>query len=141
MNYFNDLETSAVVQPHSLSMHTALRTVAILLVLPAAPGRAQLRAKNEPPTAPTKSDVKSEVGSIRPFHVHVPEGKLVDLRQRLAATRLPEQETVADQSQGVQLATIQELVRYWQTDYDWRKAEARLNAVPQFVTTIDGEEI
>jgi pimeloyl-ACP methyl ester carboxylesterase len=141
MNYFNDLETSAVVQPHSLSMLTALRTAAILLVLLAAPGRAQLRASSEPPTAPTKSDVKSEDASIRPFHVHVPEEKLVDLRQRLAATRLPEQETVADQSQGVQLATIQELVRYWQTDYDWRRVEARLNSLPQFVTTIDGEEI
>lgn len=76
------------------------------------PGQAPLRASNEPPTAPTKSDVKSEDINIRPFRVHVPEATLLDLRQRLAATRLPEQETVADQSQGVQLATIKELVRH-----------------------------
>ena len=79
--------------------------------------------------------------AIRPFNVHVPEETLVDLRRRLAATRWPDNETVADQSQGVQLATMKELVRYWRTDYDWRKAEAKLNALPQFVTTIDGLDI
>src|ERR1044071_3123026 len=79
--------------------------------------------------------------SIRPFRVRVPEEALVDLRRRLAATRWPDQETVGDYSQGVRLATLKELVRYWQTDYDWRKAEARLNALPQFVTTIDGIDI
>jgi pimeloyl-ACP methyl ester carboxylesterase len=140
MNYFDHLGTSAVVQPYPLSMHAGLRTATILVVLLASSGQAQLRAGAEPTTA-EKSDVKFEDTSIRQFHAHVPEGELVDLRQRLAATRLPEQETVADQSQGVQLATIKELVRYWQTDYDWRKVEARLNALPQFVTTIDGEEI
>src|ERR1019366_2925853 len=72
---------------------------------------------------------------------HVPEADLIDLRRRLAATRWPEQETVADQSQGVQLATIKQLARYWQTDYDWRKVEARLNALPQFMTEIDGLDI
>ena len=77
---------------------------------------------------------------IRPFHVNVPEEQLGDLRQRLAATRWPDKETVADRSQGVQL-TMKELVRYWQTDYDWRKVETRLNALPQFVTTIDGLDI
>ena len=66
---------------------------------------------------------------------------LVDLRQRIAATRWPEQETVADKSQGVQLATMQELARYWATDYDWRKFEAKLNALPQFMTEIDGLDI
>jgi hypothetical protein len=65
----------------------------------------------------------------------------VDLRRRLAATRWPDQETVADRSQGVQMTTMKELVRYWQTDHDWRKAEAKLNALPQFVTTIDGVDI
>src|SRR5215831_19260451 len=110
---------------------------AFLLVLVAVPGYAQLRASVDP----TKTDVKAEDTSIRPFQVHVPESTLADLRQRLAAARLPEHETVTDQSQGVQLATIKELVRYWQTDYDWRKAETRLNALPQFVTTIDGEDI
>lgn len=79
--------------------------------------------------------------AIRPFHVHVPQAALDDLRRRIAATRWPDQETVTDRSQGVQLATMKELVRYWQTDYNWRKAEAKLNALPQFVTTIDGVEI
>jgi pimeloyl-ACP methyl ester carboxylesterase len=79
--------------------------------------------------------------SIRPFRVNVPDEALDDLRQRIAATRWPDRETVADRSQGVQLAKLQELVRYWGTDYDWRKAEAKLNALPQFVTTIDGVDI
>ncbi|MDA9493874.1 epoxide hydrolase family protein [Bradyrhizobium sp. CCBAU 11361] len=80
-------------------------------------------------------------GAIRPFHVNVPEEDLLDLRRRLAATRWPDREIVADQSQGVQLTTVQQLVRYWQNDYDWRKMEARLNALPQFVTEIDGVDI
>src|ERR671918_580612 len=78
---------------------------------------------------------------IRPFHVEVPEEDLDDLRQRIAATRWPSKELVADRSQGVQLATLQELARYWTTDYDWRKVEAKLNALPQFVTEIDGVDI
>ena len=80
-------------------------------------------------------------GAIRPFRINVPEQDLTDLRQRLLATRLPDRETVSDQSQGVQLATIQQLVHYWKTDYDWRKVEARLNALPQFITEIDGLDI
>src|SRR5215212_5337873 len=79
--------------------------------------------------------------AIRPFRVDVPEEDLVDLRQRIEATRWPSKELVEDRSQGVQLATIQELARYWTTDYDWRKAEAKLNALPQFVTEIDGVDI
>ena len=79
--------------------------------------------------------------AIRPFHVSFPDGALADLKRRVAATRWPERETVADQSQGVQLATVEKLARYWATDYDWRKCEARLNALPQFVTTIDGLDI
>src|SRR5260370_27429458 len=82
-----------------------------------------------------------EDGAIRPFHFEAPEADLADLRQRLAATRWPERELVADQSQGVQLATMQKLVRYWSTDYDWRNVEARLNALPQFITEIDGLDI
>jgi len=78
---------------------------------------------------------------IRPFHVDTPEEKLAELRRRIAATRLPSRELVADRSQGVQLATIQELAYYWQTDYDWRKAEAKLNTLPQFTTEIDGVDI
>jgi pimeloyl-ACP methyl ester carboxylesterase len=78
---------------------------------------------------------------IRPFHVEVPEEDLVDLRRRIAATRWPERETVADESQGVQLATMQELVRYWGAEYDFRRFEARLNELPQFITEIDGLDI
>ncbi len=78
---------------------------------------------------------------VRPFRIDVPEEELVDLRQRIAATRWPTKELVADRSQGVQLAPLQELARYWATDYDWRKAEAKLNALPQFTTEIDGVEI
>ena len=78
---------------------------------------------------------------ILPFRINVPEEDLIDLRRRLAAARWPEKETVADESQGVPLAVMQELVRHWQTDYDWRKVEARLNALPQFITEIDGLDI
>src|SRR5687768_240148 len=78
---------------------------------------------------------------IRPFHVEFSEEALEDLRRRIEATRLPSKELVEDRSQGVQLATIQELARYWTTEYDWRKAEAKLNALPQFTTNIDGVDI
>src|SRR5262245_55467031 len=79
--------------------------------------------------------------SVRPFRVHFSDEALAELRRRVLATRWPEQETVTDHSQGVPLAMIRELARYWATDYDWRKAEAKLNALPQFVTTIDGLDI
>jgi pimeloyl-ACP methyl ester carboxylesterase len=79
--------------------------------------------------------------AIRPFTIETPEADLEALRARITATRWPEKETVADQSQGVQLATIQALARYWETDYDWRKVEAKLKALPQFITTIDGLDI
>jgi pimeloyl-ACP methyl ester carboxylesterase len=79
--------------------------------------------------------------AVRPFRVNIPPEALADLHRRIAATRWPDKETVADASQGAQLAQIQELVRYWGSDYDWRKAEAKLNALPQFVTTIDGVDI
>jgi pimeloyl-ACP methyl ester carboxylesterase len=78
---------------------------------------------------------------IRPFTVHVPQAELSDLRRRIAATKWPSRELVTDGSQGVQLATMRELARHWQSDYDWRKFEARLNALPQFMTTIDGVDI
>ncbi len=86
-------------------------------------------------TAPNQDD------AIRPFRVNVPEKDLVELRRRLGMTRWPDRETVADASQGAQLEKLQALVRYWGTDYDWRRVEARLNALPQFVTTIDGVDI
>ena len=79
--------------------------------------------------------------AVRPFHVNVPEAELTDLRSRINAAKWPDRETVPDHSQGVQLATIQELARFWASDYDWRKCEAVLNALPQFVTEIDGLDI
>jgi pimeloyl-ACP methyl ester carboxylesterase len=78
---------------------------------------------------------------IRPFHVDIPEEELAEMRRRIAATRWPSKELVEDRSQGVQLGMLQELARYWATDYDWGRAEARLNALPQFTTEIDGVEI
>jgi pimeloyl-ACP methyl ester carboxylesterase len=82
-----------------------------------------------------------EEAAVRPFRIDVPEEDLVDLRRRIADTQWPEKETVADESQGVQLATMQELARYWATDYDWRKVEEKLNDLPQFMTEIDGLDI
>ncbi len=89
-----------------------------------------------PAAAPTADDT-----STRPFQIHVSDEALADLRRRIAATKWPKRETVTDASQGVQLATMRQLARYWQTDYDWRKVEARLNDLPQFTTNIDGLDI
>src|SRR5215207_8856830 len=86
------------------------------------------------------ADEKNDT-AIRPFRVNVPEADLAELRRRIAATRWPEKETVGDQSQGIPLATARELARYWAGDYDWRKVEAKLNALPQFTTEIDGLDI
>ena len=90
---------------------------------------------------PENATAATEDAAIRSFRVNVPDEQLADLRRRIAATRWPDRETVNDQSQGAQLAKLQELVRYWGTDYDWRKCEARLNALPQFMTTIDDVDI
>jgi pimeloyl-ACP methyl ester carboxylesterase len=90
---------------------------------------------------PENATAATEDAAIRPFRSNVPDEQLADLRRRIAATRWPDRETANDQSQGVQLAKLQELVRYWGTDYDWRKCEARLNALPQFMTTIDDVDI
>jgi pimeloyl-ACP methyl ester carboxylesterase len=84
--------------------------------------------------------VEAAVG-VRPFHVDFPDEALTDLHRRIAATNWPEKETVSDQSQGVPLATMQELARYWSTEYDWRRCEASLNALPHFITEIDGLDI
>jgi hypothetical protein len=99
------------------------------LILLTAPGFAQTN-----PAA-------NSADAIRPFHINIPDATLTDLRQRVSATRWPDKETVADQSQGVQLATIQALANYWATSYDWRKCEAKLNSYPQFITNIDGVDI
>src|SRR5918992_4344146 len=79
--------------------------------------------------------------AVRPFHIDVPEEDLDDLRRRIAATQWPERETVSDESQGVPLATMQKLARHWAAEYDWRRCEAELNALPQFITEIDGIDI
>ena len=91
--------------------------------------------------ATSKQRVRGEDRSIRPFKAHVPQAQIDEMRRRIKATRFPERETVDDFSQGVQLAKLQPLVEYWGTKYDWRKAEARLNSLPQFVTNIDGLDI
>ena len=83
----------------------------------------------------------ADKNAIRPFHVNFSEAELTELRMRINATRLPEKEPVTDHSQGVQLATVQALARYWETEYDWRKVETRLNALPNFITEIDGLDI
>jgi len=93
------------------------------------------------PTMSVTTDQSASAVAIRPFKIEVPDADLQDLRARVAATRFPEKETVEDQSQGVQLATMQALARYWADEYDWRRCEARLNAYPQFITEIDGLDI
>src|SRR4051794_10076909 len=90
-------------------------------------------------TGPLDTSISME--AIRPFQIHFPKADLDDLRRRILATQWPDKEIVKDESQGVQLATMKALARYWATDYDWRKVEARLNALPQFITTIDGLDI
>jgi len=90
---------------------------------------------------PVAADPGGDGVRIRPFTFRAPQGELTELRRRIAATKWPSRELVTDASQGVQLATMCELARTWQMDYDWRRFEARLNALPQFMTTIDGVDI
>ena len=105
-------------------------------------GLPNYEAKGTISMAQAQTQGKTEGGdAVRPFSIHFPDEALADLKRRIAATRWPPQETVKDQSQGVQLATVQKLARYWATEYDWRKCEARLNALPNFVTRIDGVDI
>jgi pimeloyl-ACP methyl ester carboxylesterase len=111
---------------HQLAAHGAVRP---RLVRSLQQGRSVMSSTVETAT------------EIRPFHLEIPEEQLDDLRQRIRATRWPSKELVPDRSQGVQLEPLQELARYWETDYEWRKAESKLNALPQFTTEIDGVEI
>jgi len=115
-------------------------TTAMSLMLPAAV-LAQQPARMDAQATKAVEASATEDKSIRPFRVDVPQEALIDLRRRVAATKWPGRETVTDASQGVQLETMQKLARYWATDYDWRKFEARLNALPQFITNIDGLDI
>jgi pimeloyl-ACP methyl ester carboxylesterase len=114
-----------------------------LSVTPVASSNHRICKENSMKTATMQSDAVQSTASdaIRPFHIHFPDEALADLKRRIVATRWPDREIVADQSQGVQLDTIQKLAQYWATDYDWRKCEARLNALPQFITNIDGVDI
>ena len=109
-------------------------------------GRAETRPTSDsPPSTNNPVAAASIAGAdgmpIRPFRVGVPDAALADLRRRIAATKWPSRELVADASQGVQLATMRKLARYWQSDYDWRKLEAKLNALPQFTTEVDGLDV
>ena len=113
--------------------HDRRRIVGFVAIFIAAAGATNL--------FPAYQATAAEGDAIRSFRINIPEVQLVDLRKRIAATRWPDKETVSDSSQGAQLAQFQELVRYWGTDYDWRKAEAKLNALPQFMTTIDNVDI
>jgi pimeloyl-ACP methyl ester carboxylesterase len=108
-----------------------------VLATSAAAGAASLLSAH----ATAAVDETNTSAPIRPFRVNIPEAELVELRRRINATIWPERELVADESQGVQLATMQKLARHWTTDYDWRKVEAKLNALPQFITEIDGLDI
>jgi hypothetical protein len=135
---------------------TALRRVGALagsatvgtlgLLLAAAPGCVELGGPADAQASPghtvlASSGTAAQDDTIRPFRVNVSDEELADLRRRIIATRWPEKETVPDASQGVQLATMQKLAKYWANGYDWRKVESQLNALPQFVTTIDGLDI
>ena len=110
----------------------------------ARPTLSRETTMTQPSTMDAPAAASREAGRddhIRPFRAHVSDADVADLRRRLQATRWPDKETVADASQGAQLANLRELVRYWGTEYDWRKGEAKLNALPQFITTIDGVDI
>jgi pimeloyl-ACP methyl ester carboxylesterase len=121
------------------------RFVGVAAATVAAASLSKLAFANTDQSDQSITEIASAKGgdpsAIRPLRVHVPESQLIELRRRIKATRWPERETVTDASQGVQLATMQKLARYWATEYDWRKVEARLNALPQFVTEIDGLDI
>jgi len=122
------------LSPTVRRLFAAAAGIASLLVATAAAGDARSSADGAHTGA-------AKAGDIRPFRVAIPEEDLNDLRRRIAATRWPDRETVQDQSQGIPLAKLQELVRHWGTAYDWRKAEAKLNSLPQFVTNIDGLDV
>ncbi len=126
---------------HLLALTATAAAVASVVSLALFPIASNAQASSSAPVAVSAPRDGVEDAAIRPFKAAIPEAALADLRQRIAATRFPDRETVDDRSQGVQLAGFQDLVRYWGSGYDWRKAEAKLNAYPQFVTRIDGLDI
>ena len=130
---------SRLTRRFTLRTGIAVAAVTATLALPSGSARHAVSASS---LAPLSAAAAEDNGTaIRPFRVHVPDAELADLRRRLQATRWPDKETVADRSQGVPLEKLQTLVRYWGSDYNWRKVEAKLNALPQFVTNIDGVDI
>jgi pimeloyl-ACP methyl ester carboxylesterase len=137
------------IYPLSLALCTALSALAHAQTATASRGARETLNRNTTMTELNTVDVPRDTPaprtkaeeSIRPFRINVSDEALENLRRRILATQWPEKETVADQSQGVPLATMRELARYWATDYDWRKVEAKLNALPQFITNIDGLDI
>jgi pimeloyl-ACP methyl ester carboxylesterase len=132
---------------HRVTPRSGIIVIAAMVVLALSPtsprrvGLALLAGTQVGVVAATAMVAENNDTAIRPFRVKVSQADIADLRRRLAATRWPDKETVADESQGAQLAKLQELVRYWGTDYDWRKAEAKLNTFSQFKTRIDGVDI
>src|SRR4051794_27711992 len=136
-----DKSTAASV----LSRRALLLNGAAMAALVTLPGKSKATEKESTMTQtsapPQGSKRTAGTDAIRPFSVNFPDADLTDLRRRINATRWPDRETVADTSQGVQLATTQKLARHWGAEYDWRKVEARLNALPQFITEIDGLDI
>src|SRR5215218_6702761 len=119
-------------------------TIVTLMLLAAASYGQDVSSDAAKPVShsiPSDTIVPTKGDAIRPFRFSASEEALVDLRRRIVATQWPEKELVGDATQGVQLATMQKLAKYWATDYDWRKVEAKLNALPQFITTIDGLDI
>jgi pimeloyl-ACP methyl ester carboxylesterase len=118
-----------------------MKTSRIIAVVTLIVGIGGTIAMTQAQTEAAQATIEGGPDAVRPFHVHFSDADLADLKHRIQATRWPDKEIVADQSQGVQLATIQKLASYWGKDYDWRKAEAKLNSYPQFVTNIDGVDI
>jgi pimeloyl-ACP methyl ester carboxylesterase len=118
-----------------------MKTLDQIEITPSVPSRRSLNTRTAVAALPPQRRQAADKTAIRPFRVNVPEAELAELRRRIKATRWPEKETVADTSQGVPLAPLQDLARYWATDYDWCKCEAKLNALPQFLTEIDGLDI
>jgi pimeloyl-ACP methyl ester carboxylesterase len=137
----NPLETPCAQINRRDSLKVSAASIITLLLLVSSPAATRSETqKEETMTTQQGSKQAADKNAIRPFRVNFSEAELTDLRRRIHATKWPERETVTDASQGVQLATTQKLARYW-TEYDWRKCEAKLNALPQFITEIDGLDI
>jgi len=136
-----DRTTQRVTFRSGLIAFSAMTCLAVSLACEQRMGVAASAANADGVSSSTSAVGETNGTAIRPFRVNVPDADLADMKRRLVATRWPDKETVANQSQGAQLAKLQALVRYWATDYDWRQAESKLNAFPQFTMTVDGVDI